>query len=77
MKEIGIDISNQKPKALNFDMSGRFDYIITMGCVDTCPITPKEKTIEWSIEDPRNKGDEKFREVRDIIKEKVQELMRN
>lgn len=75
MKEIGINISCQKPKPLTFDMSGKFDYIVTMGCIDACPITPKEKTIEWDIEDPKGKEIEKFREVRDTIKAKVEKLI--
>ncbi len=55
MNEIGIDIANNKPKNLSFEMNNEFDYIVTMGCVDGCPITPKNKTIEWNIEDPKEK----------------------
>jgi arsenate reductase len=53
MKEKGIDLTNKKPVSLNSLLSENFDFIITMGCRDVCPITPKEKTIKWDLEDPK------------------------
>ena len=32
MREVGIDISNHKPKTLTFDMVEKADRMITMGC---------------------------------------------
>ena len=75
MNEVDIDISQKKPKILTSKMNDEFDYIITMGCIDRCPITPKEKTIEWSIEDPKGKTIEKYRDIRDMIKHYVEELI--
>jgi len=75
MKEIGVDISQKKPEILTPEMNNEFDYIITMGCIDRCPITPKEKTIEWSIEDPKGKPIEKYRDIRDMIKHHVEKLI--
>jgi arsenate reductase (thioredoxin) len=39
LKEKGIDISNNKPKLLNFTIAQEADLIITMGCDDRgiCP----------------------------------------
>ena len=75
MKEVNINISQKKPKILTSKMNDEFDYIITMGCIDRCPITPKEKTIEWDIEDPKGKTIEKYRDIRDMIKHHVEELI--
>ena len=75
MKEVNINISQKKPKILTSKMNDEFDYIITMGCIDCCPITPKEKTIEWDIEDPKGKPIEKYRDIRDMIKHHVEELI--
>ncbi len=75
MKEYGVDISQEKPKILKSKMNDEFDYIITMGCIDSCPVTPKEKTIEWDIEDPKGKPIEKYRDIRDMIKHHVEELI--
>jgi len=75
MKEVGIDISHYKPKKLTFEMYDLFDVMVTMGCVDDCPLTPREKTIEWTIEDPKGKSLSKYREVRDTIRNHVEKLI--
>ena len=75
MKEIRIDISGKKPKALSSEMNEKFDLIITMGCMDGCPVTPRKKTIEWNIEDPKGKSIEEYRKARDMIKQKVKKLV--
>ena len=77
MKEIGIDIGKNKPKLLTRGMIGKFDIFVTMGCIKGCPITPKEKTIDWGIENPKGKNIEKFREVRDKIKKKIEDLSKH
>ncbi len=75
MKEAGISIENKKPRMLTPEMNMEFDYIITMGCMEGCPVTPREKTIKWNIYDPKGKPVEKFREVRDTIKREVEKLI--
>lgn len=76
MKELGIDISKQRPKLLTEEMIEDADRIITMGCGEgeVCPVFFKE-TIDWGIEDPAGKPIEKFREVRDIIRGRVERLV--
>lgn len=75
MKEIGIDISGHTSKGFMDLPYQAFDYIITMGCQDTCPYFPAREKIDWQIEDPKGKGLETFRKVRDEIKEKVEALI--
>ena len=75
MKEVGIDISHYKPKKLTFAMNNVFDILVTMGCVDSCPLMPREKTIAWKIEDPKGKSLDKYREVRDTIRNHVEKLI--
>lgn len=76
MKEVDIDVSQNKPKMLTFGMNNEFDYIVTMGCINDCPITPKNKTIDWNIEDPKGKSINKYREIRDQIEKNVKKLIR-
>ena len=76
MKEVGIDISHEIPKEMTSDMNEKFDYIVTMGCIDGCPMTPREKTIEWDIEDPNGLSLVRYREIRDTIKDRVNELIK-
>lgn len=75
MKEAGINISGQSSKGFESLPYHRFDYIVTMGCQDTCPYFPAQKKVEWQIEDPKGKGLEVFRKVRDEIGKKVKELL--
>jgi len=73
MKEVGIDISNEKPKMLTFEMVDKSDIAITMGCTeegDSCPaiFIPSE---DWKLEDPAGKHIEEVRPIRDEIKRRV------
>jgi len=75
MKEIGIDITKQRPKALTMKMVEEADVVITMGCgADVCPVVPK-RVEEWRIEDPAGKPIAKFREVRNEIRKRVEKLV--
>jgi len=77
MKEVGIDISKQRPKPLTMKMVEHADVVITMGCgADVCPIFPKAVE-EWRIEDPAGKPTAKFREVRDEIHRRVEKLVKS
>jgi len=68
MKEAGIDISTYTPKSLTVSMNNEFDYVVTMDCINGYPLTPKEKTIKWDIEDPKDKSIEKYREIGTLLK---------
>jgi len=75
MAEVGIDISTHSPKLITAEMVKEADKVILMGCGrDACPIVPRE-VVDWQIEDPAGKGIEKFREVRNLIRKKVEELL--
>lgn len=74
MREIGIDINSQHPKLL-YDIPKEVDYLITMGCNVVCPYIPNKVMEDWGIEDPSGKSIEDYRKARDIIKEKVIELI--
>jgi protein-tyrosine-phosphatase len=71
MKEKGIDLSDKRPKGLNDLPPVEMDYLVTMGCEETCPAVLAKKIIEWKIPDPKVKSIDLFREVRDIIENRV------
>ena len=75
MKEKGIDLSGRQPKGLNDLPPVEMDYLVTMGCEETCPAVLAKKMIEWKIPDPKGKSIEVFREVRDLIEDKVRSLL--
>lgn len=75
MREKDVDISSFVPKMLTSSMNNEFDFIVTMGCINGCPITPKNKTIEWEIEDPKGKTIQQYRKIRDQIEKHVNKSM--
>ena len=77
LKEKGIDISQNKPKLLTFQMAQDADLIVTMGCNDQgiCPGPLFKPTVDWKLEDPKGKPIEKVREIRDDIERRVQKLI--
>ena len=78
MKEKDIDISQNKPKLIDFQMANNSDLIVTMGCNDQgiCPGPFFKPTVDWKLEDPKGKPIEKVREIRDQIEAQVQDLIR-
>jgi protein-tyrosine-phosphatase len=76
MKEVGIDISNQKSKEITEDMMRDSEKIVNMGCMDNsfCPRLFIPHVIDWGIEDPKGKQIEKIREIRDDIDKRVRQL---
>ncbi|MBP6942046.1 MAG: arsenate reductase ArsC [Syntrophorhabdaceae bacterium] len=89
MKEIGIDISQNKTKSV-FDLFKKgelFSYVVAVcdaGSAETCPIFPGlvAKTIHWSFEDPaaftgtHEERLEQTRKVRDAIRRTIEEWLR-
>lgn len=76
MNELGYDLSQHHSKSLQeIKDHAPFDVVVTMGCGDACPWMPARKFVDWQIPDPRNMNPDEFRTVRDLIKQKVQELL--
>lgn len=75
MGEIGFDISAQKSKGFSELPVKTFDYVITLGCRDACPFFPAKDHVEWQISDPKNKGIDFFRKVRDEIRTEVEHFL--
>ena len=75
MAELGIDISDKRPKRLTAEMVERADKVVIMGCgEEVCPVVPKEIQ-DWQLEDPEGQTIEKVREIRDQIRDKVRQLI--
>ena len=75
MNEKGIDLSSRIPKGLNDLPPVEMDYLITMGCEETCPAVPARKIIEWQIPDPKGKPIDEVRRIRDMLEAKVRTLL--
>jgi protein-tyrosine-phosphatase len=75
MKEKRVDLSGKRPKGLNDLPPVEMDYLVTMGCEETCPAILSKKVIEWEVPDPKEKSVEFYREIRNTIEEKVKALV--
>ncbi len=76
MAEKGIDISRARPRLATPETLGASDLIVHMGCGSEamCPFVPGVPSENWGIEDPKGKGVEEYRRVRDLIEAKVLDL---
>ena len=75
MAEVGIDISDQRPKVLTTDAVEASDVVITMGCGDACPVFPGTRYLDWDLEDPAGKGVDAVRPIRDEIENRIRGLV--
>jgi protein-tyrosine-phosphatase len=76
MAEAGIDIGSEPPRVLTVDAVCESDVIITMGCGDTCPIYPGRRYEDGDLDDPAGQGIDAVRPIRDDIRRRVVELLR-
>jgi len=81
MKELGIDISDNRSKSIEEFRDITFDFVVTVcdNAKETCPFFPGKKILHKGFEDPANfNGEIKetlsvFRKVRDKIKQWIVE----
>jgi protein-tyrosine-phosphatase len=77
MKEIGINMSQRRPKLLNREMLKEADRIVAMDS-DVLKQMPPEflsRTDNWNIGPLLGRKMEEVRQTRDTIKKKVQQLL--
>ncbi len=75
MREVGIDITDQTPKRLEYTTAESSDVIITMGCGDACPVFPGKRYEDWKLDDPAGLGVAAVRPIRDEIGRRVRQLV--
>ncbi len=75
MEEAGIDMSSHYPKLLK-DIPDSLDVLITMGCGVECPYVPARFREDWGLDDPSGGPYEGFEYTRDVIKERVERLLK-
>jgi arsenate reductase (thioredoxin) len=74
MQEVGIDLSDRRPKKLTLEMQLHADWAITLACGAKCPYVPS--IVEnWDVHDPAGRPIEAVRSIRDDIEERVMDLL--
>src|SRR4030088_2701677 len=67
MREMGIDISGNRPQKITDDLAEWADVVVTMGCGDECPYIPGKRYLDWDLPDPKGRPVEDVRVTRDEI----------
>ncbi len=75
MEEAGVDMTGHHPKLLSA-IPEEVDILVTMGCNVVCPYWPNQHQEDWGLDDPSGGSVDAFRNTRDVIKKKVEELIR-
>ncbi|MGY1822778.1 arsenate reductase ArsC [Geodermatophilus sp. SYSU D00079] len=75
MAEVGIDITDQRPKVLTTEAVEASDVVVTMGCGDACPVFPGTRYLDWQLPDPAGQGIDAVRPIRDDIEARVRALL--
>ena len=77
MKELGYDLTMHTSKGLDAFNGQEFDAAVTMGCGDECPLVAASRRLDWQIPDPKDLPPEQFGAIRNLIEEKVKDLLRS
>ncbi len=75
--EFGVKVGKKRPSLLDQKLAKSADIGITMGCgvEDECPVLFTPVNEDWGLDDPKGRPIEKFREIRDEIKRRVERLV--
>jgi protein-tyrosine-phosphatase len=76
MDEVGLDLSERKPREITVEELNSCDYVATMGCstLDVGDVDDGVDVRDWALTDPDGKELEDVREIRDEIERKVAAL---
>jgi arsenate reductase (thioredoxin) len=75
MREKNYDLARHGSKPLTAVPDVEWDFAITMGCGDECPLVRAKHREDWQIPDPKEMKPEDFRIVRDLIENRVRSLV--
>jgi len=75
MREVGIDLSGNRPRLLTDELARGASLLITMGCGDSCPYVPGLERDDWPLRDPEGLPRAELRQVRDDIRNRVASLI--
>ena len=76
MKEVGVDLRENRPQRLTEELAQGATLLITMGCGDECPYVPGLARNDWPLPDPKGRPLDEVRRIRDEVRQRVSELLR-
>ena len=75
MDELGIDLSEHRPRELSREDAEWADVVVTMGCGGECPYIPGKRYLDWDLPDPKGQPLAAVRATRDEIERRVRALV--
>jgi arsenate reductase len=75
LRERGIDASDHAPRKLAAEALEWADVAVSTCSEEVCPVTTGVRRISWVFEDPKSLPLERVREIREEIKECVEQLV--
>ena len=75
MLELGYDMTGHCSKSLDDLPQIEYDYVVTMGCGDSCPHIAAKNRLDWQIPDPKHMNRDAFNEIRDLVADQVVALI--
>jgi arsenate reductase len=75
MDELQIDLRPSQPALLTDAMAAETQWLVTMGCGETCPSGSWAMRMEWDIPDPAGQPPERVRAIRDEIRARVRQFI--
>ena len=75
MKEVGIDISSQRPKLLPMNVLASMDLVVHVGCgSERCLVVPGVISEEWRLDDCAGADRGKLRSIRTSVERETKDL---
>jgi protein-tyrosine-phosphatase len=75
MAEVGYDLAAHRSKSLDELPEQSYDFVVTMGCGDECPLIRGTHHEDWPLPDPKTLPPDRFATVRDEIERRVLDLL--
>ena len=75
MRELDYDLTAHQSKSLADLPDVEFDVAVTMGCGEVVALPRAKVREDWNVPCPKAMPSEEFRAVRDLIGEKVRDLL--
>lgn len=75
MRELGLDLSGQRPKSLADALGPDVSLVIGLCAEEACPVVPGATMEHWPLANPAGRDIAVFREIRDELRSRIGELI--
>ena len=75
MREVGIELGAARPQRLTEALAADASLLVTLGCGEACPYVPGLERDDWPVTDPKGRGVDEVRAIRDEPRARVASLV--